>query len=264
MDAPLPTIAPVEAPALMLPGIAHAFFTRQGGVSGGLYAGLNTGIGSRDDRACVLENRARAAAYLGAKSARLATPYQVHGTDAVIVEEAWAPGQGPKADAVVTRSPGLAIGVGTADCGPILFADAEAGVVAAAHAGWKGALTGILESTVRAMESIGAKPERTVAVLGPTISAAAYEVGPEFLARFAEADPGSERFFRPSERPEHSMFDLPAYIVDRLRRVGLGEVHDVGLCTYSDEARFFSYRRATHRGEPDYGRQLSAIAIAGT
>jgi YfiH family protein len=262
MHAPSPLLAPVEAPELSLPGIRHAFFTRQGGVSTGLYAGLNTGFGSNDDRAAVLENRARAARHLAVAPESLATPYQIHSPEVVVVSEAWGPGLGPKADAVVTSRPGVAVGVGSADCGPVLFADAEAGVVAAAHAGWKGAFTGVLEATFAAMQRLGAKPERTVAVLGPTISAAAYEVGPEFVARFAEAGVETARYFRPSERDGHAYFDLPAYIADRLRAAGIGTVGDVGLCTYSNEARFFSYRRATHRREPDYGRLLSAIALA--
>jgi YfiH family protein len=262
MHAPSPLLAPVEAPELSLPGIRHAFFTRQGGVSTGLYAGLNTGLGSNDDRVAVLENRARAARHLGVAPESLATPYQIHSPEVVVVSEAWGPGLGPKADAVVTSRPGVAVGVGSADCGPVLFADAEAGVVAAAHAGWKGAFTGVLDATFAAMQRLGAKPERTVAVLGPTISAAAYEVGPEFVARFAEAGVETARYFRPSERDGHAYFDLPAYIADRLRAAGIGTVGDVGLCTYADEARFFSYRRTTHRREPDYGRLLSAIALA--
>jgi YfiH family protein len=261
MHGPVHRIAPVEAPALALPGIRHAFFTRAGGASTGLYAGLNTGVGSRDERDVVLENRRRAAAHLGTTSDRLATPYQVHGTDAVTVEKVWGPGLGPKADAVVTDRRGIAVGVGTADCGPVLFADAEAGVVAAAHSGWKGALTGILESTVDAMERLGASRDSIVAVLGPTISAEAYEVGPEFVARFVEADAENARFFRPSEREGHAYFDLPAYIVMRLRQAGLSEAYHLDLCTYADETRFYSYRRATHRGEPDYGRLLSAIVL---
>jgi YfiH family protein len=261
MHGPSPRIAPVQAPALALPGVAHGFFTRQGGVSTGLYASLNTGIGSKDDRALVLENRARAARHLGAAPEDLATPYQVHGTDAVIVDRAWGPGLRPQADGVVTNRPGLAIGVGTADCGPVLFADAEAGVVAAAHAGWKGALAGILESTVEAMERLGALRSRITAALGPTIAADAYEVGAEFVARFEAADSDNARFFRPAARQNHARFDLPAYIVARLGRAGLACVEDVSLCTYRAEDRFFSYRRATHRREPDYGRQLSAISL---
>jgi hypothetical protein len=257
------SIAPVEAPALTLPGIRHAFFTRIGGVSSGIYEGLNTGIGSRDGRDLVLENRARAARHLGAAPERLATPHQVHSPDALVVHAVWEPGHGPKVDALVTDRPGIAVGVGSADCGPVLFADAEAGVVGAAHAGWKGAFTGVLESTVEAMEQLGAERGRIVAVLGPTISASAYEVGPEFVARFAEADADNARFFRPSEREGHAYFDLPAYILARLTRAGIGTAADLGLCTYGDEARFYSYRRATHRGEPDYGRLLSAIVLAG-
>jgi YfiH family protein len=244
-----------------VPGISHAFFTRQGGVSTGIYAALNTGTGSQDDRACVLENRARAAAYLRVSPDRLVTPYQVHGDTALVVAEPWAPGMGPKADALVTACPGLAIGIGTADCGPVLFADATARVVGAAHAGWKGALDGILESTIAAMESVGAERGRIIAVLGPTISAAAYEVGPEFRDRFTETDTDNWRFFAPSPRDDHAHFDLPAYIVARLGRAGIASAQNLGLCTYTDEARFFSFRRATHRGEPDYGRLLAAITI---
>lgn len=261
MHAPSPRLAPVEAPALLLPGITHAFFTRHGGVSTGIYAGLNTGTGSADAREAVLENRARAARHLGVAPDRLATPHQVHGTDAIVVEEAWAPGRGPKADAVMTTEPGLAIGVGSADCGPVLFADAEARVVAAAHAGWKGALSGVLESTIEGMQRLGADRARIVAVLGPTISGKAYEVGPDFVARFTDADPENERFFRPSDRETHAYFDLPTYIVARLQRAGIGHAGHVGCCTYSDDGRFFSYRRATHRGEPDYGRLLAAICL---
>jgi len=261
MHAPSPPLAPIEAPELALAGIRHAFFTRAGGVSSGLYAGLNTGTGSDDARGNVLENRARAARFLCVDPARLVTPHQVHGTDAVVVEEPWAPGMGPKGDAVVTREPGLAVGVGSADCGPVLFADAQARIVAAAHAGWKGALAGILESTIATMETLGAERGRIVAVLGPTISADAYEIGPEFVSRFAEADAGNSRFFRPAPRDGHALFDLPGYIVARLTAAGVGTARSIGLCTYADEARFFSFRRATHRGEADYGRLLSAIAL---
>ena len=256
------SLAPIKAPPLVLPGIAHAFFTRIGGVSSGIYASLNTGIGSKDERSLVLENRARAMRHLGLAPEALATPYQVHGATAVIVETVWGPGLGPKSDAVVTNRPGIAVGVGAADCGPVLFADPKAHVVAAAHAGWKGAFFGVLESAVDTMESLGAARENVVAVLGPTISASAYEVGPEFVARFIGADAGNEVFFRPSRRTDHAQFDLPAYIVARLRQAGVGGVHNLALCTYSDQARFFSYRRATHRGEPDYGRLLSAITLS--
>ncbi|BCP54653.1 laccase domain protein [Kaistia sp. 32K] len=245
-----------------LPGIRHGFFTRRGGVSDGIYASLNCGVGSADERGHVLENRARVTADLGVAADRLATPYQVHSPDVVVVDAVWATGDGPKADAVVTNRPGIAIGVGTADCGPVLFADGEAGVVGAAHAGWKGAFTGVLEATIAAMEGLGARRDRIVAVLGPTISKSAYEVGPEFRARFVEAEADNAAFFTPSPRADHHQFDLPAFIGMRLRAAGVGSVGDLGLCTYADPERFFSYRRTTHAGEPDYGRLLHAIALA--
>ncbi|WP_443147498.1 peptidoglycan editing factor PgeF [Prosthecomicrobium sp. N25] len=252
------------APALgALPGIAHGYFTREGGVSTGVYDSLNIGLGSSDDRANVIENRGRVADRLGVARGRFVMPYQVHSPDVVVVEEPWAPGESPRADALVTNRPGLGIGVSTADCGPILFADGGAGVVGAAHAGWKGAFTGVAEATLAAMERLGAERSRIVAVLGPTISGRAYEVGPEFVDRFLAADAGNARYFAPSNKAGHSMFDLPAYIVSRLRDAGVGHAEDLGLCTYADEARFFSFRRMTHRGEPDYGRLVSAIAVTG-
>jgi len=243
-----------------LTGIRHAFFTREGGVSGGIYRSLNCGLGSRDERTLVFKNRARAVAALGIPPAMLATPHQVHGVDAVVVDTAWRPGEGPQADAVVTRRRGLAVGIGTADCGPVLFADGEARVVAAAHAGWRGALAGILDSTIRTMEMLGARRERIVAVLGPMISGPNYEVGADVIERFLAADPANQRFFRDSPRAGHAQLDLPGYIVSRLSGAGVAAAY-LGLCTYADETRFFSYRRATHRGEPDYGRLLSAIAL---
>lgn len=244
-----------------LPGIAHAFFTREGGVSNGVYASLNGGLGSGDERARVIENRARMAASLGVAPERFATLYQVHSPDVIVIDKAWDEDARPKADALVTRTPRLAIAVSSADCGPVLFADAEARVVGAAHAGWKGALTGVIEATVAAMEGEGARRERIRAALGPMISRAAYEVGPEFEARFREADAGNADFFEPSARLGHFMFDLPAYIGRRLADAGVGVVDDLGRCTYGEEALFFSYRRKTHRGELDYGRHLSAIAL---
>jgi polyphenol oxidase len=260
--SPLPDA--LAAPQLAtLPGIRHAFFTRRGGVSEGIYASLNIGIGSADDRARVLENRARAAAHLGLAPERLATPYQIHSAEAAIVTEPWPVGQGPKLDALATSRPGIAIGVGTADCAPVLFADAEARVVGAAHAGWKGALSGVLEAAVEAMERLGAHRERIIATVGPTISQAAYEVGPEFVSRFGSDDSANARFFEPSPRLGHALFDLTGYILARLEALGVGHAVDLGLCTYADEHRFFSYRRATHRGEPDYGRLLAAIALEG-
>jgi YfiH family protein len=252
--------AAIHHPLLALPGVRHGFFTREGGASSGLYASLNCGVGSNDERALVLENRARVTHALGVRPERLATPYQIHSDVTITVSEVWEPGKGPKADAVVTDRPGIAIGVGSADCGPILFTDAKASVVGAAHSGWRGAVGGILESAIRAMEGLGAKREDIVAVLGPTISGRNYEVGPDLVAAFEKADSDNVRFFTPAARPGHHMFDLPAYIVSRLKAAGVTAA-DIGLCTYADPARFFSYRRTTHRGEADYGRLLSAIAL---
>lgn len=253
----------IQSPLLAdVSGITHGFFTREGGVSKGLYASLNIGLGSSDDRALVMENRGRVADRLGVARGRLALPYQVHSPNVWIVDAASDLTDPPRADAVVTTSPGLAIGVSTADCGPILFAEGEARIVGAAHAGWKGAIGGVLEATVAAMETLGAKRERIRAVLGPTISAKAYEVGPEFVDRFVAADAANARYFQPSIKPEHAMFDLPAYILARLAAAGIAQAENLDLCTYAEEARFFSYRRTTHRGEPDYGRLVSAIALS--
>ncbi|TNC11090.1 peptidoglycan editing factor PgeF [Methylobacterium terricola] len=251
----------IEAPELSShAGLRHAFFTREGGVSQGLYASLNGGLGSGDDPAHVRENRRRMTAELGVAPENLVSLYQIHSPEVVVVEAPFA--ERPRADAMVTRVPGLALGILTADCGPILFADPENRVVGAAHAGWKGALTGVIEATLAAMEELGAERASTVAVLGPTIGPSAYEVGPEFRERFEAAGADNARFFAQSpERDGHSLFDLPAYIVARLGRAGLGEVANLGLCTYSDPERFFSYRRTTHRAEADYGRLVSAIAI---
>ncbi|MDQ0394655.1 peptidoglycan editing factor PgeF [Labrys monachus] len=250
-------------PALAVPGISHGFFTRQGGVSGGLYASLNGGQGSSDDPASVRENRRRMAQVLGVNPERFVSCYQVHSPDVVTVTEPWTRDGAPKVDAMVTRERGIALAISTADCGPVLFADGGAGVIGAAHAGWKGAFTGVLEATIEAMEALGARRSEVTAVLGPMISAAAYEVGPEFVARFVEADGGNERFFRRAgAKPGHAMFDLPAYIRMRLTRAGVGRFDDMALCTYGDEQRFFSYRRVTHRKEADYGRLLNAIALA--
>jgi hypothetical protein len=244
------------------PGIRHAFFTREGGVSDGIYASLNGGLGSNDDQALVVENRARMARHLGVEPQKLISVYQVHSADVEIVTGPW-PAERPKADAMVTVAHGVALGVSSADCGPLLFADAEAGVIGAAHAGWKGAFGGVIGAVVVAMEKLGARRERIVAVLGPTISAAAYEVGPEFVERFKGENTTFARFFTASERPAHAMFDLPAFIAHRAQEAGIGRFYDLALCTYGDEARFYSYRRATHRGEGDYGRLISAIALEG-
>jgi YfiH family protein len=252
----------IEAPQLSsLPGIRHAFFTREGGVSTGLYGSLNGGLGSSDDPAHVAENRRRMTDQLGLPPDALVSLHQVHSPEAVVVERPWSRDERPRADGMVTRMPGFALGITTADCGPVLFADAEAGVVGAAHAGWRGALGGVIEATLAAMETLGAEHRRTVAVLGPMIRQDAYEVGPELVEQFRQADGANERFFRPADRDGHALFDLPGYLLTRLVAAGVGEVADLGLCTYADQKRFYSYRRATHRGEPDYGRLISAIAL---
>ncbi len=252
----------LEAAALAaLTGIRHAFFTRTGGVSDGIYASLNGGPGSADTPAHVAQNRARMAAALGVAPDRLVTAYQIHSPEVVTIEQPWPAQERPRADAIVTRTAGLAIGVTTADCGPVLFADAQARVIGAAHAGWRGAFTGVLETTIAAMERSGADRERIVAVLGPMIRQPNYEVGPEFVARFNGADAANDRFFRPAPQPDHALFDLAGYISVRLRAAGIRQVEDLGHCTYADAARFFSYRRSTHRKEPDYGRHINAIAL---
>lgn len=252
---------PIVSPALDgLDGIRHAFFTRPGGVSEGIYAGLNTGLGSADDRTRVERNRQIAAEWLGARAGALATPYQVHSPDAVVTDQPFGTSR-PEADAVVTAKPGLAIGILTADCGPVLFADPHARIAGAAHAGWKGATGGVLENTIAAMESLGARRERIVAVLGPMISGRNYEVGPEFVERLMALSSQNEAYLAPSQNPGHALFDLAGYIVARLEGAGV-KASSTGHCTYDDEASFYSYRRKTHRGEPDYGRQLSAIILA--
>jgi hypothetical protein len=242
-------------------GIRHAFFTRQGGVSDGVYASLNGGAGSRDRPEKVRENRARMATALGVTPERLLTAYQVHSPDAVVIQQPWRAEERPRADAVVTRRPGIAIAVTTADCGPVLLADATAGVIGAAHAGWRGALTGVLEAAIAAMERCGARRGRIRAALGPMIRQPNYEVGPELLARFNAEDAANARFFAASSRSGHALFDLPGFIAARLAAAGVDRVEDLGLCTYADPARFFSYRRSTHLHESDYGRHINAIAL---
>ena len=251
---------PIRSEALKQAGVRHGFFTRDGGVSRGLYAGLNVGIGSHDDAAAVRENRRRAAAALGSDRADVTTPYQVHSADVHVATGPFPSdiAEKPRCDGIVTAMPGLPIGVVTADCGPVLFADPDAGVVGAAHAGWKGAVGGVLEATLDAMEGLGARRGWIVAVLGPSISQASYEVGPDFVERFGEAE--ARRWFVPSAKPGHAMFDLPGYVVCRLQEAGV-RASWTGHCTYADEDAFFSYRRTTHRGEPDYGRQLAAIML---
>jgi YfiH family protein len=242
--------------------IRHGFFTRDGGVSQGVYATLNGGVGSEDAPVRVNENRARMAAALGVAPDRLLTPYQIHSPDVVVAERPWPATDRPRADAVVTRVAGLAVGVSTADCGPLLFADAKAGVIGATHAGWRGALDGVIEATVSALEQLGASRARIVAALGPTIRQPNYEVGPEFVDRYVAADPDNARFFTPSQRAGHAMFDLAGYIAECVQRAGIVNFEDIGLCTYAEPERFYSYRRTTRLGEPDYGRHINAIALA--
>jgi YfiH family protein len=201
------------------------------------------------------------AAALGVAATHFVSCFQIHSPDVIVAEAPWTREASPRADAIVTRVPNLAIGVTTADCGPVLFAEPQAGVVGAAHAGWKGALTGVLEATIVAMEELGASRARIVAVIGPLIRQPNYEVGAEFVARFTAADAANARFFAPAAREDHAMFDLPGYIGSRLHATGIRSVEDLGLCTYADPARFFSYRRTTHRAEPDYGRHVNAIAL---
>jgi polyphenol oxidase len=246
-----------------LPRVRHAFFTREGGVSDGVYASLNGGAGSDDAPAKVAENRARMAATLGVAPDHLLTAYQVHSPDVVTIDRPWPPHERPRADAIVTAVPGLAIGVTTADCGPVLFADDAAGVIGVAHAGWRGAATGVLEATLATMERCGADRARISVALGPTIRQPNYEVGPEFVARFKAEDGANERFFRASSRPQHALFDLPGYIAARLAAAGIHSIEDLGHCTYADATRFFSYRRSTHGKERDYGRHINAIALVG-
>lgn len=251
------TLPPLDA----LDGLRHGFFTRRGGVSEGLYGSLNVGFGSDDDPERVVENRARCAGRLDRPAEALATLYQIHSNRVVEVEAPWPRGEAPQADGMATRTPGVVLGILTADCAPVLFADPEARVIGAAHAGWKGAIGGVLEETVAAMARLGARPERIVAALGPCIGPASYEVSQPFVETFLTQSPANERFFAPGRRPGHAQFDLPAFVVDRLSRMRLGAVVDAGLDTCPDEERFFSYRRTTLRGEPDYGRQLSAIVL---
>ena len=255
------TLPAITAPLLSgVDGISHGFFTRKGGVSEGIYASLNGGRGSSDNPESVTENRRRMIAYLGVADGQLATPYQIHSSEVVIAFEPWAPGEAPQADGVVTSTRGLAIGIATADCGPILFADPQEGVIGAAHAGWKGALGGVLDETVLAMEKLGARRDSIIAVLGPCIRQPSYEVGPEFVTTFRAADGENDRYFRSTENGK-SLFDLGGYVVHRLHESGIGQVADLGLDTYADAERFYSFRRTTHRGEPDYGRLISAIAL---
>jgi YfiH family protein len=244
--------------AARLHGVPHGFFGRRGGVSEGLFASLDLGRRSQEVDAWIGENRRRVVETVR-PGAALCTLYQVHSAEVIVVEAAYSHDARPNADALVTDRPGLLLGILTADCAPVLFADRDAGVVGAAHAGWKGALGGVTDSTVAAMERLGARRERIVAAIGPCIARASYEVDDGFLRTFAAADAANERFFADA-RDGHHQFDLEAYVAHRLAAAGLTRIEALGLDTYADEARFFSFRRATHRGEADYGRQISVIA----
>ena len=241
----------------------HGFFTRNGGVSGGIYATLNCGYGSDDASEAVTENRAHVTRALDQAGAALCTVYQIHSAEAVTLTAPWQHGDAPKADAMATALPGVVIGVLAADCAPILLADEKAGVIGAAHAGWRGALNGIVEACVEAMVGLGAARPTIKAVVGPCIAQASYEVGPEFPAPFREADAANATFFEPAPRAGHHLFDLPGYVEARLTALGLGAVSVTGQDTCADSARFFSYRRSCHEGAPDYGRNISAIVLTG-
>ena len=251
----------IKLDSLERDGVAHAFFTRAGGVSEGIFASLNCGFGSADDAAHVTENRRRAMAALDLEAKRLVTCYQVHSPTAVIVDAPWRQDERPRADAMVTRQRGLVLGILTADCVPVLFADPEAEIIGAAHAGWRGALGGVLEAAVQAMTMLGASPQRIAAGIGPAIAQPSYEVGPEFPAPFLAEDPPNAEFFVAAPRAGHFFFDLPGYVARRLERLGLGEIAMTGGDTAAEPERFFSYRRSCHRKEPDYGRELSAICL---
>jgi len=254
---------PITVPCLAeLPGIRHGFFTRAGGVSQGIYAGLNCGPGSADDPTHVAANRARVVEHLGAAHADIVTLYQVHGATALRVDQPISSNDRPKADAVVTRTPGLAVGVLTADCAPVLFADPNAGVVAAAHAGWRGAVGGILEATIAEMERQGAERRRICAAVGPAINQVSYEVGPEFEAELVRSCFDNARFFARAQSSARPHFDLPGYVENRLLAAGLGRIERQSPCTYENESILYSFRRSQHRREADYGRQISAIVVA--
>ncbi len=244
-----------------LPGVRHGFFTRCGGVSTGIYASLNVGLGSSDNREAVVENRRRAAAHFGAPAEALSIAYQTHSTTVATIDTALA-GQRRDADGVATASPGVVCGALAADCAPVLMADAQAGVVAAVHAGWRGALGGVVASAVSAMAGLGAAPERIVAAIGPCIGPQSYEVGLEFMDRFVDTSPGAQRYFTNGASPAKRLFDLPGFVLQRLQEAGVTKAEWVGRDTVAEPELFFSNRRAFHEGEADYGRLLSAIMIA--
>mgnify|MGYP003700899229 CR=1 FL=1 len=253
-------IKPLQSELLASDGVRHGFFDRHGGVSEGIYASLNCGIGSDDDRAAVLENRRRAGRHLAGRDADPLTCFQIHSATALVVDGPFK-GDLPKADALVTRTPGVVVGALAADCAPVLLADRKAGVVAAAHAGWRGAIEGVVDAAVRAMEGLGATRGDIHVAVGPCIGQASYEVGLEFEAAFLERDPANASYFKPGQSAEKRQFDLAGYVADRARGLGLGAVEALGHDVYAAPDRFFSYRRSQHRGEPDYARLLSAIVL---
>ena len=242
-------------------GIRHGFFTRRGGRSAGIYESLNCGIGSRDRRENVLANRQACLDALDSSGADLCGVYQIHSADVARLDKPWGPVPDIKADAIVTRQKNVAISILTADCAPVLFADPEAGVIGVAHAGWQGAISGILENTLSEMEALGADRTRISAVIGPCIAQDSYEVGPEFRQRFLEQDKANGVWFLPSVKEDHFLFDLHGYVKDRLVNAGAGRVDGLNRDTYREEELFFSYRRTTHRREEDYGRQISMILL---
>ena len=242
-------------------GIMHGFFTRRGGASSGIYASLNLGRGSKDQPDSVSENRSRVARDLGVRRDHMCTLYQIHSAKVITVTAPWPAKDAPEADAMVTATHGIALGILTADCVPVLFADPKAGVIGAAHAGWGGALVGVIENTIAAMADLGAAQENIRAAIGPCIHQDSYEVGAEFHQRFIESDAGNAQFFKPGKR-DHFWFDLPGFVQMRLRAAGIQSIKDIALDTYSERDDFFSYRRACHNGEGDYGRQISLICLS--
>ena len=244
-----------------LPGIRHGFMTRAGGVSEGIYSSLNCGLGSDDDLERVRENRRRVLRLVGIPAKTLLTAHQIHSPDVLVVEEEWHDGPRPRVDALVTQRPNIAIAASSADCVPILFADPEAHIVAAAHAGWRGAIGGVLQATVKQMCDLGAKPERIRAGVGPCIGPASYEVGPEFPAPFLAQSADNARLFRAAKRAGHFMFDLESYVAATLRALKLGEIEIAHRDTCAEDETFFSYRRSVLRKEPDYGRHVSVIGL---
>ncbi|MBV1886150.1 MAG: peptidoglycan editing factor PgeF [Parvibaculaceae bacterium] len=241
--------------------IAHGFFTRANGVSQGIYRGLNCGAGSNDKREHVIENRKRVASNLHIAPEDLVSAHQIHSPRTVYVSDPWNIGNGPQADAMVTDQPGIGLGILTADCTPVLLADAKRPIIGAAHAGWKGAVGGVLESVVEEMEKRGAQRASLIATIGPSISQENYEVGQDFKEQFLAQDPNSDQWFKAGKNETHFQFNLPGFVGNRLAQLGIGTIEDMDLCTYADEKRFFSYRRTTHRAQSDYGRGISVITL---